>query len=312
MDNKFQKFLLALIAILLSFFSGVDAQNERDAYRTELFQTSATPIVNVSTMGGFVNVYGHDQDEVKVQMFVQRGGRYLSPSDTDLSEFEILIEQDGNRVTASATHEGTGWSRVFRTNRPLSVSFKVYVPTESVVDARTSGGSMSAEDLANELKLRTSGGSVSAKNVHGEVDLHTSGGSVNINNLSGNIFARTSGGSINADRLVGNAELRTSGGTINIKNSAAKISARTSGGSINAHLLRFNDDVELRTSGGNIRIELPDSDHFDLDLSGNRVQTELRNFTGSSERNKITGRIGNGGPKVSARTSGGSVTLRYF
>jgi DUF4097 and DUF4098 domain-containing protein YvlB len=312
MHNKLQKLLLALIGLLLSIFSVAEAQNEQDAYRTELYQTSALPLVNVSTSGGFINVYGHDQNEVKVLMFVRRGNRYLSPSDTDLSDFEILIEQDGNQVTASAEREGTGWTRMFRSDSNISVSFRVYVPTESVVDARTSGGSVSAEDLTNKLNLRTSGGSVTAKNVHGEVDLHTSGGSVNINNLSGNISARTSGGAIRADRIVGNAELRTSGGSITIENSAANVSARTSGGGIRAHFLRFTDDIELRTSGGNIRIELPQSDHFDLELTGSRVQTELRNFTGNSERNKIVGRIGNGGPKISARTSGGSVSLSYF
>ena len=312
MHNKFQKFLMALIGLLLSLFSAAEAQNERDAYRTELYQTTSTPHVNVSTSGGFINIYGHDQNEVKVLMFVRSGSRYLSPSDTDLSDFEILIVQDGNQITTSAKREGIGWTRMFRSDSNISVSFKVYVPTESIVDARTSGGSVSAEDLANAVKLRTSGGSVTAKNVHGEVDLHTSGGRVNIHNLSGNISARTSGGSITADRIVGKAELRTSGGSITIENSAAKVSARTSGGGIRAHFLRFNDDIELHTSGGNIRIELPRSDHFDLELTGNRVQTELHNFTGNSERNKIVGRIGDGGPRISARTSGGSVSLNYF
>lgn len=89
------------------------------------------------------------------------------------------------------------------------------------------------------------------------------------------------------------------------------MSARTSGGSIRADFLTFVDDIDLQTSGGSISIDIQNASDFDVDLRGNRVNTKLRNFTGEFERDHIEGRIGNGGPKLTARTSGGSVNLEY-
>lgn len=311
MQNQLLKFIIALATLILTLFSFSYAQSEQDAYRTEIFKTSSSPEVNISTSGGFVRVYGHNEDEVKVVMYVRRNNQYLSSSDTDLSDFEIEIHKSGDSVYASAKRENSGFTGFFSGRNNISVSFEVFVPEESKVDGSTSGGSVRAENIRNDVRLRTSGGSVTANEIHGNSDLRTSGGSITLDSVTGLISARTSGGSIRADGLIGEADLRTSGGSIRIDNINAKLSARTSGGSIRAKFTQFEHDIDLRTSGGSIQIEIPSTEHFDIDLTGSRVNTELRNFTGSSERNKIVGRIGDGGPKISARTSGGTVGLRY-
>lgn len=300
-------------AIIIAVFGALTvhtsaAQSSSDAYQVEVFETSLKPVVNISTSGGFIEVLGSDSNEVTVEMFVKKGSRYLSPSDTDLSDYEVEISKTGDSVTAESKSKGS-W--IFSSNRNLSISFRVTVPLESVATGRTSGGSVSAENLLNGVDLRTSGGSVSAKNVEGEVSLRTSGGSINLDNVFGTIDARTSGGSISAQNLVGNANLRTSGGSIRLDDITARISAKTSGGSITGNFLAIENDIELSTSGGNIQVEIPGSVDFDIDLRGGRVDAPLRNFTGEVERNHVKGSIGNGGPIVSAKTSGGTVRLRY-
>ncbi len=116
---------------------------------------------------------------------------------------------------------------------------------------------------------------------------------------------------MSANNVDGVADLRTSGGSIQLENISAKMSARTSGGSIRADFLTLVDDIDLQTSGGSISIDIQDASDFNLDLRGNRVNTQLRNFTGEFERDHIEGRIGNGGPMITARTSGGAVNLDY-
>ncbi len=290
--------------------AGLFAQSESDAYRIETFRTSETPSVDIRTSGGFVRVHGHERDEVQVVMYVRRGNRYLSPSDTNLSDFDIDISQTGDHISAISERKGSGFN-IFNRGSNISVSFEVFVPERSTVEGKTSGGSVFAENIHNNLILKTSGGSVTAKNSSGDIELNTSGGSLSLEDLQGTISAKTSGGSVNVDRVRGAAELRTSGGSISINDGEGRFTASTSGGSIRAGFLSFTDDIELKTSGGSITVTLPDVSDFDLDLSGQRVITELRNFSGSSERNSIRGRVGNGGPKIEAKTSGGRVTLRY-
>jgi hypothetical protein len=309
MTRKITNFFLTLATLLLCFFASVFAQSEQDAYRVEVFNSTDQAEVDISTAGGFISVLGHDKDEVKVVMYVRRGGNYLLSSDHDLSDYEIDISQTGNRVTASAKRKNS-LSGIFRNNN-LSISFEVYAPVNSIVEGSTSGGNLSVENIQNNVNMRTSGGNVNAKDLTGNIALRTSGGNISLRNLNGNISARTSGGNFNIDEVYGTADLSTSGGSIRISDSGGKLSARTSGGSIRAALNEFSDDVELRTSGGNINITLPRTDHFNLELRGFRVNAELRNFTGQSERNSINGRVGNGGPLLVARTSGGSVSLEY-
>jgi DUF4097 and DUF4098 domain-containing protein YvlB len=302
-------FILAIIITTVMALSSVTvAQNSADAYRVDEFSTTDSPLVDVATSGGFVEIIGTDENVVVSEMYVRQGRRYLSASDTDLSDFEITIEKDGDNVTIRAEQEG---NRFFSMSRRPSISFKVYVPHNAIASGRTSGGYVAAYDLTNGIDLRTSGGSVTAENITGEISLRTSGGRISVENLSGDVDARTSGGSINANQVTGTAELRTSGGSIDLDNMAAKISARTSGGSISASLNTFNEDVDLRTSGGNIRIDIPEKENFDLELRGQRVNIELRNFSGEAERNNIRGYVGNGGPMLNARTSGGSVSVNY-
>lgn len=297
--------------LLISVFLMMDimfAQSSNNAYRVDTFSAGLSPDVELRTSGGSINVYGHNEDEVRIEMFVRRRSSYLSPSDTDLSDFDIVIEQDGNKITAFASRKSSGVS-FLRGGRNESISFRAYVPHNSIVDGRTSGGSVSAENIYNGLNLATSGGSVRVHNIQGKIDLRTSGGSIQIEDASGEINARTSGGSVTVNGLDGVADLRTSGGGMRLNNISAELNARTSGGSIRAELVAFYDNVTLQTSGGSIQISMPDVDHYDLDLRGSRVNTNLRNFSGEMQRNRINGRVGNGGPLLSARTSAGSVTI---
>lgn len=307
MAIKMIKFGLALLTSIILTMGTLCAQSSGDAYRVDSFSTGLSPDVELRTSGGSINVIGHDEDEVRIEMYVRRGSSYLSEDDTDLSDFEIVIEQEGNKIRAISKRESE--ISFFWGGRSESISFKAYVPHNSIIDGKTSGGSVSGENIYNRLNLTTSGGSVKVYNIQGITDLRTSGGSIQIEDVSGEINARTSGGSVTVNGLEGVADLRTSGGSMRLNEISANLNARTSGGSIRAEFVTFYDDVTLRTSGGSIRISMPDVDHFDLELKGSRVNTNLRNFSGEMERSRINGRVGDGGPLLSARTSAGTVTI---
>lgn len=307
--KTFKKILLCVIASIIAFFSSLNAQDIEDAYRTETFRVDENPVVLIQTSGGTIQAVGHAENEVRVYMIVRRGGNILTPADTDLDNFEIDIRRENNRVTASAEKKRNGW---FSSGSNISISFIVHAPESASVEGRTSGGSVSARNFSSPLKLNTSGGSVSVESVHADADLRTSGGSIRLTDVSGAIQARTSGGSITAEEIHGAAELRTSGGSIRLENSSGPISARTSGGSIRAELTEFNDDLDLRTSGGSIQIRIPRKDHFNVELAGSRIDMELRNFTGRSDRRQVNGQFGDGGPTLAARTSAGTVSVEYY
>jgi DUF4097 and DUF4098 domain-containing protein YvlB len=160
--------------------------------------------------------------------------------------------------------------------------------------ARTSGGSIDVDNIGGDIKIRTSGGSITINDVEGTVEANTSGGRIRAENVTGGIDARTSGGSITLERVSGNVE------------------AKTSGGSIDAEVINPDDYIELRTSGGSITVTVPKELGYDIDLGGNRVRADLYNFQGDLDKNDMEGKMNGGGTKLKARTSGGSVNLRYL
>ena len=306
--NKIACMILPLLLLPVLFAKTLHAQTASDAYLTRTFTASDTPRAEISTQGGFIEVIGTNNDDIVVEMFVQRGSRYLNAAEEDLDDYTVEIDQRGDYVVIASESNNNFWRR----GRSLSVSFRVYVPFRTAVEGRTSGGRISAEYIRNNLSLRTSGGSVRAVDVQGEnVTLQTSGGSIEMGRVAGNIEAQTSGGSIRGEVLMGRADLRTSGGSIRLTDVSAELSARTSGGRITADITRFEEDIDLHTSGGSIEVTLASASNFEIDLRATRVNAELKNFSGKAERDHLKGSIGRGGPLLAARTTGGSVTLIY-
>ncbi len=302
-------FVFTLVVMLTAVKMGW-AQSTSDAYQVERFGVSDGVNIDVLTSGGSIDVIGKNTDEVTVEMYVRRKGRYIDKGDADLSEWEIDISKDGNTVNAHAKREknkGWNWNR-----NSVSISFVVYAPKESVSNLRTSGGSIELENLIGEQSARTSGGSVRAEGIKGDINLKTSGGSITINDVQGDVDANTSGGRISVENVSGDIDVRTSGGSISLESVEGSVEASTSGGSIRASIPEPSDFINLRTSGGSITIEVPRDRGYDLDLDGNRVRADLRNFDGEIERDEVRGSLNGGGIRIKARTSGGSVRLNYL
>jgi len=310
-SNLYSLIKVVIPIIIFTFLSiAGHAQVIDDAYMMRSFEVSS-PEVEITTSGGFINVIGHDEEKVRIEMYVQKNGKYLDQSDTDLDDYEIDISSTGNKVTASARKKSGSGLKFWNNDNNASISFVAYTPVESVINGRTSGGSMSAENLAGKLNLATSGGSIKLENVTGSTDVKTSGGSMSFKNISGELSGRTSGGSISVNSAEGNLELSTSGGSISLEQIAGVVSARTSGGSIRAITEHTECSMDLSTSGGNVTITIPEGSGYELDLKGNRVSSSLTEFSGEIEKNKLVGTIYGGGPLIAARTSGGTVRINY-
>jgi hypothetical protein len=283
-----------------------------DPYLTKTFTLDGPGQLEVETSGGAIDVVGSSGNQVTVEMYVKpNGGWSLFGSDDDdaeeaLEDYTIDIRQEGAKVIATAERKGSNWG-----SSQVSISFKVMVPASTSCDLSTSGGSISVSDVEGTHDIHTSGGSLNFDRLSGATKAHTSGGSINVNDYQGKLEANTSGGSIRVNGSEGEALLKTSGGSINLENIRGSLEARTSGGSIRANVEELGKFLTLKTSGGGITATIPGGQGLDLDLSGNRVNTKLVNFTGESDKNSINGSVNGGGVPVSLHTSGGSVTLEY-
>lgn len=306
-NNRILKSLLTVSLVMIVILFGTKLSVAQQAYSIQEFAVSDNSKIEVRTSGGSIELIGESTDEVRVEMYVRKRGRVLDRSETDLDDWEIRIEKEGNTVYAIAKREGRSWG-----NNNLSISFKVFAPTKSMSDLRTSGGSISLENLIGNQTAKTSGGSIEAEQIGGNVSLKTSGGSITLYDIEGYAEVNTSGGRIRGEKITGGIDAKTSGGSITLEAISGNVEAKTSGGSIDAEVLSPYDFIELRTSGGSITVTVPKDLGYDLDLGGNRVRADLHNFQGEMDKNDMEGTMNGGGTKLSAKTSGGSVNLRYL
>ena len=273
----------------------------------------------LTTPGGSIDVEGYDGRTAIVNFIVNKNGRVLSMTLDELKK-KAEVEIKSNEGMLSITIK-----RIKPYN--LNVGFRVKVPVNTKCrlltsggsirlksltgnqDFKTSGGSLSMDGLKGNLTGKTSGGSIHMNDLQGQIDMMTSGGSIHGKNLTGNLVAKSSGGSISLDSMRGFADVATSGGRINLTNMSGGVSAGTSGGSIHADILKLTDRLRLTTSGGNIDCTMSGNSGMNLDLSGNRVNINLVNFTGKSKKDFVSGQMNGGGIPVVMSTSGGLVSV---
>jgi DUF4097 and DUF4098 domain-containing protein YvlB len=282
-------------------------------FEVKEFTLDGSGDLRVRTSGGSISVSAQESNKVRVEMYVRKGGRWVTKDDSDarelMEDFEIQISQSGSTVIASAERKSSFQS--WFGGDHASISFTVYVPKTMSCNLNTSGGSISLTGVSGEQELKTSGGSLSLSMIRGNVEAGTSGGSINIERYSGRLDAHTSGGSINLKEAKGDLNVRTSGGSINLDNISGSVEASTSGGGIHANITGLERYLRLKTSGGSITASIPSGLGLDLDLKGNRVNTKLVNFNGEAEKDRIRGSMNGGGIEVYMATSGGSVELQY-
>lgn len=304
MKQRFNLFLIT--SLLLALPAAVSAQK---VYETQTFTTDGSPSLEISTSGGHIEVAGHKSNEVRVEMFVSKGGDYFSPGEADLDDFTITIDQQGDEIRAIAKREKSfSWG----SNR-ISIGFKIYTPESSIVDANTSGGHITFTNLNGKLDGDTSGGHITAEDISGELDLDTSGGKITVTRLRGNLNAETSGGHISLADIQGSTvDVETSGGHITLERIAAEtINAETSGGHITAKIDNVDKQLSLDTSGGNIDVYLPAGRGYSLDLDGSYVSLDgFGSVNGTKKRDRIRGDVGGGGARIYCDTSGGGVRLK--
>ncbi|MEX0780132.1 MAG: DUF4097 family beta strand repeat-containing protein [Balneolales bacterium] len=291
----------AFIYIQISAASSSEGGNtaSQDVYT---FDVETPANLEVQLAGGQIQVQSHDRNEIRVE-------KYLEGRAAEDHNLNIEVNKVGNTVFVKVENE----NRTFNwfSGRNPKISFKIFVPAETSGNLQTSGGSIAIQGINGDTEMRTSGGSLSINRVIGHVTARTSGGPITVGQTEGVLSARTSGGPIKISGFTGELDCRTSGGSISLTDVNGKIAGRTSGGSITANNLNYIDSLDLRTSGGNVSVTIPDKLNLDLDLRGSRVRTNLNNFSGTSERNKVEGKVNGGGIPISLRTSGGVIDLKY-
>ena len=329
MKTQLRKF--TMIIMLAAIFScNSFAQDGRTPTLTKTFEMNEPGTLHTRSSGGGIDVYTNDQHKVVVQLFVRKYGKLLDSSDPDLKEilddFDMDIAKDGSVITAIIERRShfnfmnnTGISLAISVPREMSCNVSssgggVEISgVEGTHKFSSSGGGVRLENVSGYTEAKSSGGGVKVANQKGELHVSSSGGGVTVIEARGKVFAHSSGGGVKLHDIFGDAEAGSSGGGVTVTGEAGYVKAKSSGGSVHVDISNLSKGLDLQSSGGGVDATIHNGDELglDLDLHAGRVNVNLRNFTGSAEKDRVKGSMNGGGIPVYMHASGGNVNLRF-
>lgn len=218
--------------------------------RDAALRPPATRLIVDGRQNGGVRMYGWDRNEVLVRALIQAWGD--TQADAQVLAKEVRVETTGDRIRADgpATRRRAGWA----------VSYEVWVPRKTNIDAETRNGGITAEGIEGRLYLEAVNGGISLRDVAGDVRAETTNGGVSAV-LSGTTWRgggldlSTTNGGVSLEIPRGyNAELET--GTVNGgMNIDFPITVQgTIGRRINTRLGAGGPRLRATTTNGGVRI----------------------------------------------------------
>ncbi len=239
----------------------------------------------VETDGGSITVTGGNRSGARVVITAR--------DEEDLDRYKLSFEESPEGLRVVARRKGGISSWFGSSGRGLQI--EVEVPAETDIDLDTSGGGLRVESIRGDVKADTSGGSIRVGDVEGDVKVHTSGGGIRIADVRGDVRAETSGGGVRIENVTGSIDANSSGGPIEASfapGAEARGRLSTSGGGVKVWLDRnANVEIDASTSGGRVSCDLP------ITIQGRMSESRLK------------GTIGSGGPRLTLRSSGGSIRI---
>ncbi len=323
---------LIVIIAGISFLASERALSEITDSMERWFQVSPGGRLTFQADLGSIEVRATDADTLKVEVIRKVFAEDREEVDKILKNLEVTCTQRGDDVNMAISIKKAWFSVSGRRKQRLNLLCLISVPGKYSIDLKTSGGSISVDDIEGEVRGKTSGGSLHFGDIEGPVwgrtsggsitlagcmgaaDLRTSGGSINIGEVDGKVIAATSGGSIQIDKVMGSVNAKTSAGSITVEEVTGKIEAKTSGGTVTARISgQPKADSQLSTSGGSVVVYLADNIAVDVDAktSGGRIKTDFPvTVQEEPSKDELKAKINGGGPKLLLHTSGGSIYLR--
>jgi len=259
---------LAAVAALIGCEEGLITPPVKATRQEEAtFTVGESAVIDADTSNGEVTVCGVEgTQEVHVTVTLRTRGNTQEQADERLDEIVYHVTQDGRTIRLQ--YKATEQQRDVR--RWSGVDFVVSVPVATRVDAETSNGTITVENLSGRANLDTSNGAITVLTVTGDVVADTSNGRISMWEVTGDVRADTSNGRIDLERIAGTVRADTSNGEIELEAITGEVRADTSNGAIHYEGTPVGTANSLRTSNGAITVRVPTDASIDFEVDAKR------------------------------------------
>jgi len=312
---------------------------EVEAVRTEAIDMSGAEglVLDLSTHAGDVTIEvvdGPPQLVAKLRLMA----RTEAEAERLLEGFHVAARPGPDSLVVRLEGEPAEISGTDLRVRPL-VSLSARVPRGQRLRAESGSGCVELKGAAGDafletgfgdvkvfglrgeyLRARTSSGTVQIEDVEaGTIEIDTAFGDVRLEKVKGDLDVQAgSGDVVLVDFAKGSCELQTGFGDIDARGSFHELSAKTSSGRVGV-LAEPGSTIArpwtLRSSFGDVELRVPqkfDCDVFAETSFGSVTSDVAVREEGKRSDQRMSGEIGDGGNRVTLRTSSGDVRIRAY
>lgn len=296
--------ILTVLLILVSIVWIVSAGNlgffnqETDTFQ-EIYSIVNGTDLHVKGKNGDVSIVVWDEENIEVV-----AQKITLFGEDELEKVKIKVTNRTDFLVETDYIDWFAW---------VSVDFEIRIPVNvTVSEVKTNNGGIKLTGTRGTLSATTSNGEISIRDHSGDIIMESSNGELYANAVRGNVDGETSNGPITFKYVNGTATARTSNGRINVDHTKIVRKLITSNDPISANFHNISSmGTVIQTSNGHVKVWIPDNldARLKIETSNGDIDTHITIDISDVSEDEFVGTLGNGGPKLSIKTSNGGIEL---
>lgn len=286
--------------------------------------TAGVSVLDLTWISGDCRIIPADSDQIVVSA-VKRIDALSAEDAQDMADhIQIQVERQKGRLVVSTRYLRTlekgpsFWQKMFGKGSDPSfgqIDWTVSIPAGLQVCLTSSRGTISAEQLRNNLTINTSASDILLASIEGSVSIDNGSGRLAGNLLIGPIAIRQMLGTIDLDFVEGDIKIKSSAAAIKIAQERGAIDLTTTTGNVDIRTaLESTRDFMVTTESGDIRLSVPEaaSGRLKMNSRTGEIKTEMPVAIKSMSSTRLEGVFGDGGVRIALSSMSGDVTVAQF
>jgi len=285
-----------LATLLLSALVAAPAAAESfDESVHETFEVGDGARLHLDSGDGDVTVVVWDEPRISIDVVYRADWKKVAVGSEQHGP-RFTLEQDGDVVRAAGQEPGAGTMVGFSSLSVHEYKWEIRVPAHCAIDVRGDDGDIRVGGTGGELRINAEDGDVELVDVTSdEAHVRLDDGSVSVMDCAGDWAIRVEDGDVDVrGHRAGPLDIRAEDGSVELRlepGDRLLCEVEAEDGDVEVHLAAgIGAEVRVRTEDGRIRVP----EDFELD----------------EDRERASGRIGDGSGSLSVLSEDGSVTIR--
>jgi hypothetical protein len=183
------------------------------------------------------------------------------------------------------------------------------------LDLSMTSGTISVQDIEGKTGIKAISTDIKFYSLTGDLDLRNSSGQVTGEYLNGDLTMVQVNGGVELKHIEGDVRIKTTSADVTLVQEFGALAVETESGDITITTeLNSPKDFAIETVSGSIEFNVPEASggEVQLEAGSGEIDTRIPIVIESFSRNRISGKFGDGGPKIILATVSGAITLAEF